>query len=474
MPRASTIAPPPPQKVNVSVDVPQNQPAAPVEKEEKSPSWFWDTLQDIPKEKWGSEWDVMGWRIDPKPGVTPGGKGFLFLIAEPITPQWIKQNYGGGKFRCILQKNSRFKTSHEFDIEGQPRYDLTREIPNVPVNSSNGNADFQKEFISVLREELQRSRDNPQTTTKGTDEVVTMLTSASEKAMEIVTRQAPQVTSGVSQVRELVGALKEMGIIGAPAVTQQKSLLEQIVELVSNQTVGPLVLNLLKPSDPLAELAKLKGVKELLDGFGNGGSSGGAKDWRAMLAEGAVAKGPEILRELRETFQVSKEAAEERRIAAENIRRVEELRHSTTAPANGQPAPAAIPSGPLRTVPIDHSQPAAEPAPAAAPPAAPGMTAAETDAVGKFMEQRIVQMIADDRDAEDIVDFIEEIDSTMNDMLATYSAEMVTTFLAGRPIIGEATRHPKWSDFLSKAQAYIKEIREEDAAINAATQRVPA
>lgn len=481
MPRSATVAPAAPPKVNVSVDMPSTQPAEPPEKEEKSPTWYWDTLQEIPKEAWGNIYDVMGFRLDPQAGRQAGAKGFLFQVFEPITLNWIKQNYGGGRFRCILQKNSKFFKSHEFEVDGAPKYDLTREVPHGPVNGNNGNsaAEFQKEFISVLREELSRSREQNQGTTQGTDKVVEMLTNASEKAMEIVTKQTPQATSGVSQVRELVSALKEMGILGAQPQAGGGGVVETIKVLKELGLIG---------GDPMGQVTMFLTIFEKLDALRGGGGDGGgrAKDWRAMLAEGAVQKAPEILKEVREIVQENRHTATERRAAAEAIREVEQIRRgapvtpATVAPA-APPAPTAAPSGPLRTVPIDrsdvnksvHSEPAASTI-VDTPPAAPGMSQTESDAVANFMERRIVEMVEDERDAEDVVDFIEEIDPTMNNMLAQFSAEIVTTFLAGRVIIGKATKHPRWPEFLANAQKYIREIRAEDAAIDAASTRVPA
>lgn len=476
MPRSSVAAPPTPQKVNVSVDVPSNQPAAPREPEEKSPMWFWDMLQQIPRDQWGNVYSVMAWREEPKvPGV-PGAKGFLFEAFEPITLSYFKERYGGGKFKAVLQKNSKFQTTHIFDVEGQPKYDLSREAPHAnPSGAANGDANsaLLKDFVGVLRDELARSRESNSAANPATDQAISLVSSAAEKAMEIVASRANAGGTGSStqQLSELVNIVK--GLLPAQGGSGFESTLLKV-----------LMEKLLTPVDPLAQVTAFLGIFEKIDAIRGGGGEGGgkAKDWRAMLAEGAVNKGPEILRELRETFQVSKEAAAERRVASENIRRVEELRHGAApaAPANGQPAtPAAVPTGPLRTVPIDRTAPITPEvmpaaAPAETPPAAPGMTSAETDAVGKFMEQRIVQMIADERDAEDIVDFIEEIDATMNDMLLQYSEDLVTTFLAGRPIIGKATQHPQWSEFLRRAKTYIKEIREEDAAIDEASQRVPA
>jgi hypothetical protein len=484
LPRASTVAPAAPQKVNVSVDVPQNQPLTPAEPEEKSPMWFWDALQEVPKDKWGEVYDVMGFRLDPQAGRQAGAKGFLFQVFEPINIAWIKKNYGGGKFRCILEKNSKFFKSHEFDVDGPPIYDLSRERPNVPA-AANGNGDttaLLQQFVTVLREELQHSREANSAPNPATDEAIGLVSRASEKAMDIVANRANAGgAGGNSTVIETIRTLKELGVLGG---NQQKSLVEQVMELMTHPVLGPKILELFMPKDPLAQIAQLKSVVEVFDGLrGGSGGDGKPKDWRAMLAEGVIQKGPEFLRELRDIVVENKQIAQEKRAAAETIERVEQIRRGA-APANGAGAAAPgaspsspMPSGPLRTVPIDRNAPADVGAPTptpAAPQAAPGMSSAETDAVATFMQRRIVEMVNDERDAEDVVDFIEEIDPTMNDLLAQFSPEMVTTFLSSKPIIGDATRHPKWNSFLVSAQAYIKEIRAEDAAIEAASSKAPA
>ena len=481
MPRRTEVSTPAAQTVNVSVDVPQNKPASTAEPEEKSPMWYWDLLQEVPKDKWGNTFDVMGFRLDPQAGRQAGAKGFLFQVFEPITPLWIKQNYGGGKFRCILQRNSKFFKSHEFDVEGPPKYDLSREAPNVPATAAGGgdSTALLQQFVTVLREELQHSREANATPNPATEEAIGLLSRASEKAMDIVANRASAGTPGSStqQLSELVGIVK--GLLPAQS-NGDGGLMALLAPLVPE-----LLKKFLTPSDPLAELAKLKNVMELLDGIrgGVGESSGKAKDWRAMLAEGVIQKGPEFLRELRDIVAENRETAKEKRTAAEAIERVETIRrgHVPAAPAAtpAAAAPATVPQGPLRTVPIDRSAPAdagtpTQAAPAAAPPAAAGMSATESDAVANFMQRRIVEMVNEERDAEDVVDFIEEIDPTMNDLLAQFTAEMVTTFLADKPIIGDATRNPRWNVFLTDAQRYIKEIREEDRAIQVAASRVPA
>ena len=449
---------------------PSAEPPAPPE--EKPDTWFWDLLREIPTQQWGSRSSVMIWRDSPKvPGV-PGAKGFLCEVFEPITPSWVKERYGGGKFRCILLKDSRFQTTHIFDIEGAPKYDLSRENPYGVAghagNNGNGDKELLQQFVGVLRDELQRARE-ANSAPPGTDRVVELLTTASEKAMEIVTKQAPGHVDSTQQLANLVNIVK--GMMPQP---QENGLLTTMLK--------PLVEKMLTPVDPMAQVTMFLTIFEKLDALRGGGDSGGKpKDWRAMLAEGLVQKGPELLKEVRETLQVNAETARERHATAQTFERVEQLRRTspTNVPANGTAPAAAAPNpaqpsampapGPLRTVPINHgTEPQAAPAPsataAAAAPAAPGMSSSESDAVANFMKRRIVEMVEEGRDPEDVVDFIEDVDASTNNLLAQYSPEVVTTFLEADPILARATKHPHWLEFLTAAQAYIKEIRAEDAA----------
>lgn len=485
MPRMTAAAPAASQqKVNVSVDMPQNAPATPPVTEERPPTWFWDLLQEVPKDKWGSVYDVMGFRLDPKPGVQAGAKGFLFQVFEPITPMWIKQNYGGGKFRCILEMHSKFHKSHEFDVEGQPRYDLTREIPNVPIGSNGSNGSdpallrILEQQISKLNEQLAaaqlRGENNP-----ALSETVNILSTGYKQAIAAVKDQIPASGDQTAQLTALLTAAEKIATIRQPN-GGSSSTLDRLLEAA----LPKLLEKLVTPVDPMAQITMFLTIFEKIDAIRGGGGESKPKDWRAMLAEGVVQKGPEMLRELRETFTVNKDAAEAKRAAAEAqertataIRSIPAANPAPAAPGGTVPTTTVMPSGPLRTVPIDRTNGAA-PADAipsnVAPVAAPGMSPVESDAVANFMQHRIVEMIADDRDAEDVVDFIEEVDPSMNDLLVQFSPEMVTTFLSSRPIISEATQFPNWNAFLTAAQSYIKEIREEDKAIAAAAGAVPS
>jgi hypothetical protein len=292
--------------------------------------------------------------------------------------------------------------------------------------------------------------------------------------MEIVTRQTPNAANSTQQLSELVNIVKAM----MPAPSGGFSF-DGLMGFLSSPMIAPLIQRVLTPPDPLGELAKIKSAMELLDGM-RGGGDGKPKDWRAMLAEGAIQKAPEILQGLRELSEANVKAAVEKRAAADATRLTVEAIRGLPTPAGAvdstvaEPRPPAsvMPVGPLRTVPLTEQPPAA------AGPAAPAPVPMQNipqnvrdQAVGDFAMMRIVQMIAEGRDAEDVVDFLDEIDPTVNDALAGNPPDVVTTFLAGQPIICEATRLPGWNAFLTKAQTYIKEIRAEDKAAEAAAAR---
>jgi ribosomal protein S17E len=461
--------------VTTTIEMPKPADEKPAEKETLD---FWTYMARLTPEEWKGHIIYLT-REQPKTTINGVG-GYLTKLMQPFDIEDIKQAYGGREFSYIM-KNEKGSIiySGKFNVEAPPRFDAQRESPGGGSNGASSNdGSMVKEFVSVLREELQRSREANSLPNPGTEEAITLLSKASERAMEIVSKQVPQGSSSTAQLAELVTIVK--GMMPPPPPSGGLDLMVLL---------KPLIEKLLTPPDPLAELAKLKSAMDVLDSIRGGAthteSTGKARDWKAMLAEGLIQKGPELLEKLRDTADAAGRAAEARRAAAvatqhtaETIRNMAPP-NAPAAPANGTTTvmPAA---GPLRTVPINRGNGEASVTEAvnaasaeAAPPAAPGMNTAESEIVANFMERRIVEMIEEGRDAEDVVDFIEDVDHTLNDMLAGYTADIVTTFLAGRPIIGRATKLPGWTDFLRTAQAYIKEIREEDKAIETAAAAAP-
>lgn len=435
------------------------------EKKELSPTWFWDLIAGIPSDEWGKVYDV--WllrRGESKVPMAAGEKGYLDQFMQPITPAVIKQRYGGGLYRAVLNKNGRFKTSHDFEIEGPAIYsnrEMSGKNNHAPASGSGNDATLQvlQQFRELLRDEFVRRADTGPGNSAN-EEAIKLLSSASERAMEVITKQVPQAASPTSQLVELVTVLDKLRP-SAPAAAGtdltalvMKSLLEK----------------LLTPPDPLSQLTMFLTLFEKMDTL-RGESGGKAKDWKAMLAEGIVQRGPEILREIRETQQLGVEAARERRATAETNARTAEVMRGLPRPpapenlrtpaAQTAPPPAA---SPLQVTPLNSGAAApgqeteAVPDTGSFPPAATAPAAkAADDAVAGWVKQRIVQLIVEGAEPEAVVDFIDVADPAVSELLVRNSEELVTTWLAGDPVLKLAVEHPNWKNFLARARAYIQQ-----------------
>lgn len=487
MPRMST-----PKQPQATIQINTAPPATDLESkpekehEEKPPRWFFDRLAEIPTNDWGRVWSVELHRKDPAvPGV-PGSKGYLALFIEPITYATIQERYGGGKYRLNLCKNGRWETSHDLDIEGAPKYDLSRENPKAAANG-NGNGNSDSKLLDMLQKQFDRMDDRisqmqTQSQTPGQDRTIDMMAEGAKTAMQIVKDQLPQPKAASSEIRELVAALKDMGIIGG-ASTQQKTIVEQIMELLQTPVIGPALLDLFKPKNPLDDFAKLKGLKDLLDGFGGGGT-GGKDDWKTALVDRGIPAVQELVGAMADQRKTAVD------LARENARRAEAQARTaqTVADLNARPpvvpaapqAPAAqpgavsasqpAPGAPLnafRVVPMDGTSPAAMPAnsaPAAAAPA-PANTSiiADSDEYLKGVKLRFVDMLAAGEDMEFIVDFLDAAVPRFVKQIQTYPADQITAFFAGDPILARVVAQPEWPAWLAAAKAYLNEEEPEPA-----------
>jgi hypothetical protein len=418
---------------------------------EEAPS-FWEKMLSIPKSEWADNCTIWIYRLEPRTRMLPGERGYLDILTEPITPDYIKKRWGGGVFRIILNRSGKIFAKIEEPIEGEPIYDR-REAATVPANGNNGNglggnADFQKEFISVLREELQRSRESNQGQSNGSEHVIEMLTKASERAMEIVTKQAPPAQNGVSQIREMVGALRDLGIIG-PSASAGGGLKEILSELKEMGLIS-------KPKNLAEQLAEMKTLQELVAGGG-----GEPKDWKAAAVQAVTQHLPEIL----ETFKATSPAnvaqaraneAQARARAAEALRVVPIDRSQPGA----QPQPAApAPTqnirveGGLNLEPRDGAAPAVEVMPAAEPAPAP-VTQQQYD---EGMKVQVVNMMRYGASGSAIAMFLEDVKPDLAKDMVNYPEQTITAFFSQDPILKLMVEDSRWHEVLKDARDYLTE-----------------
>lgn len=434
------------------------EPEKPQEREEKEPGWFISDLMKIPGNEWEKIYHLELQRLEPKvPGVA-GSKGYLWTFFAPITYADVKKRWGGGKFRMDLCKNGHYFKTHNFDIEGDPIYDRSREIPPAATSNGNGlggNADFQKEFISVLREELQRSRESNQGQANGSEHVIDMLTKASERAMEIVTKQAPTPADPAAQVNQLLAAAEKLANLRTPSNGGALGSL-------GDTLISKLVEKLLNPPNPLEELTKLTALFDVVEKI-RGASGGEPKDWRAAAVQAVTQHLPEILDTLKATSPANVAAA-----------------RATEAQARARAAEA------LRVVPIDRAQPAPQPAPQPAaataaetirvdgglnleprdgaaspvnvevmPPVKPAPIPASQEQYNEGMKVQVVNMMRYGASGSAIATFLEDVKPDLAKDLASFPEQTITQFFSQDPILKLMVDDPRWHEVLKDARDYL-------------------
>jgi hypothetical protein len=446
-----------PVNINVNSPEPAGPPKPAETSTEKPLNWFWDLLAKIEKEEWGRVYSVSVWRqADSRVPMAAGEKGYLDMFTEAITVATVKTKYGGGKFRAILEKKSRYQTSHDFEIEGSPVYDFKRERPGTPAPAaSDGSAAVLQQFVGVLREELQHSRESNQGGNPAGDEAIKMISSASERAMDIVLKQIPQAGSKTQELREMVATIKELGLIGGNNGGGGDGIIGTIRVLKELGLLGG------QAQDPMAQLTMFMTLFEKMDALrGEGGGHG--RNWKDTLAEEGVKLIPRLLEENAAAREARLQAARRgQRVGQPALpaarpapgesaqsfadRAIAQRRAAESAPAAGNGAAPA-----LRTVPIEQEigEPAAPPQPS-------------TNAPGSdWMKQRFVEMIWAGREIEDIIDFFDELNPAFCNDLSASTPEVVTAYLQADPILRRVTEHTQWPQILERGRTYL--LQDED------------
>src|SRR5580704_4522336 len=83
---------------------------------DEAPS-FWEKMLSIPKHEWADNCTIWIYRLEPRTRMLPGERGYLDILTEPITPDYIKKRWGGGRFRIILNRSGKIFAKIEEDIE---------------------------------------------------------------------------------------------------------------------------------------------------------------------------------------------------------------------------------------------------------------------------------------------------------------------------------------------------------------------
>lgn len=419
--------------------------------------------------------DVLVFRLgDSKVPMQPGEKGYLDMFTQPFTIADIRSRYGGGKFRLILEKNSRYKNTHDIEIEGAPIYDMRRERPGGSPAAAHGNPSgagdtsaIGQQLITILREEMARNREAGGG--NGVSEAtIEMMSKAAGSAVDMVKESVGK--GGGGSILETITVLKELGLIGQPApapAVPNNNVMDTIRLLKELGVIGAPALA--AAVDPSAQLTQFLTVFEKLDALrGTAGGAAGKRDWKETLAEKALDHVPELIGVFKETRDSNLQLAAQRRGLAEAQRdTATALRGISPAAPNGAAqSPHAAPQGaestrsapvsaaPMRTVRLDGS---GEPASIETVVDNARGFDGSNPAFVEWIKRRLVELVKIGQGGESIVDWLDGSLPGYSDQLSAASAEMVTSFMRADPILAEAAEHPRWPEVLAEAREYLKE-----------------
>jgi len=446
-----------PAVLHQTIEIPQNDQPQPTETTEKRID-FWTYMRKLTPEQW-KDHIVYLTRESPKTTINGLG-GYLTKMVEPFDIDDIKLAFGGREFSYIMKNRNEIVYSGRFNVEAPPRLDSSREIASVAGSAAPGmGADFAQQFISVLREELARSRDSGG---EGDAKVIDMLTKASDRAVEMVTRQMPQ-TDPAKQLESLLAVGKSFGLVGGE---RSGGALQELIALLTPfaPILTPLLTRLLNPPDPIAQINTYLGLFEKLDSLrGEGGNgSGRRRSWQEIALEKGAELAPRLLDELAARREQAQQQPQQRPLAV-GARQVPAAAAQAAPSPQFAPQGAAVPpaapvrsAGPLRTVPLNGNGDVIDMQPAEQPAAAPaGAIDEQSPAFVDWIKRRVVALVQIGQGGESIVDFLDGALPGFSDQLVQAPAETVTGFMAMDPILSAVTQNPRWPQILEEARAYI-------------------
>jgi hypothetical protein len=424
---------------------------------EEAPS-FWEKMLSIPKSEWADNCTLWIYRLEPRTRMLPGERGYLDILTEPITPDYIKKRWGGGRFRLILNRSGKIFAKIEEDIEGEPVYDR-REAVNGTAAASNGNgtagASVGSDFMKILEQQNERLY-QVLTTLQGAKEenpaiasAVDILTSAYKTGLSAVATNPGGTTGDPAKQLEVVLSLAEK-IVSIRGGGGGGGLTEAIT-LLTNLGV------LQKPKTLADQIADAKALKELI-----GGGDAEPKDWRAAGVQALTQHLPEIL----EAFKAPAVTAQARAVEAQARARTAETLRTVPIDRNqpqAQPAahPAAAPAAPSIRVDggLHLESTGAAPAPAVEvmPAAQPAPAPVSQEQYDEGMKVQVVNMMRYGASGSAIATFLEDVKPDLAKDLVNYPEQTITEFFRQDPILKLLVEDPRWHEVLADARAYLSE-----------------
>lgn len=413
---------------------------------------FWEQVASVPEGDW---WDGVHGNKGTKAYLyyDQPGSPYICVICEPFDIEWVRDTYGGGRYRAQLNGPSgRCISSIKFMCEGPPKKKPPQSV-DVQTPALPGVDPFQAQVLRVMEENNRQTR---------------------ELLMQVMHRNGP-AAQGVDPTVQFQAMVTMFGnLIPKPA-----DPIEQFLKLKQ----------LLGDHDVFSQLAKFKelGLIGNTAGEGMGGilgqldlvmkvaermgisGGGGGKSIPEMLME----KGPDIVNALAKGIKEYRELEEKRLDTARFI--------AAQQPRQIPPAPQPVPGQPAPPQPM--AQPAPKPGQTAAPPSPPatplqvepisvppGATGAAvaqlSEAQIQQVEQQIVQAIANNTTGADLFGYLNiNAPVLLNGMCVfdgqgrvvdVVTEDQLALFCSTRPILAQAAQYPNFRQVLRELLSEIK------------------
>jgi hypothetical protein len=384
---------------------------------------FWTYIRNLSPQQW-REHTCYLYRTKPAVGINQREK-YLCIYQNAFTVDDIKKIYGGEEFHAILNRGNKAVKHQVFAIEAAPIYDTVRESPR----QSDANAAITERLVSKA---LDASANANPATNAALEQVVEIMGKGFDAALARVNGAA-----GEKGDSEGGGAMK---LVLAMMQSQTQILTTLIASMVKTQAAPA-------ATDPSATLkTSLELFSALKDfAFDNGGGKRSSL-WE-NLAERAIDKAPELIREVRGGV----ESIGRQRLELEHARR-----SGPTPVAPGAQQPAAM-------------QPNPQPAPQiAAQPAPPQVT--EDEAFERLAARHIVKMIYAGEPADMVMLFLRGANRKTFEMVMELNAAQLREVISADPILSQLLQYPE----LDAVIADITQFSAEEKAAALAEQDTEA
>lgn len=417
MPRARTVAAEQPSQPPPVV-IHQTMTAAPPppEKEKREEVDFWSYLRGIAPAQW-REYTVYLYRTRPIVGINQREK-YLAIYQQPFTVEDVKKTYGGEEFRAILNRGGSMIKQVVFAIEAAPIYDNARETPR----HADATAALNERLVDKV---LNSGANSNPSTNAAVEQVVDMMGKGFDAAIERIGKAGVGSDGGASDSMKLVLAMMQ---------SQTQIVTTLIASLVKDRAQTAPAAD---PKSALKDSIELFTALREFAGENGGGKRGGF--WE-NLAERAVDKAPELIREVRSGVS----EIGQQRLAIEHARR------GVSAPPQPQVAPA-------NTAPPPESLPANHPAHPQPFQAAPQPQISEDEAFERLSARHIVKLIFAGEPADVVMQFLAGANRKMYEAVLDLDQQGLRMVITADPILSQLLQYPQLDVVLDEIVQYAAE-----------------